>query len=219
MYRYVHARGETYGPVDDERLLVWLRERRIGADDLVWLEEENRWVPLRDVGEFGKAIEDGEAGAAAAAGLAQVSSVAPSVAPTGGAVPENLFAFEGARRFVRFRTHLQGRYALLHGNRPPAAADYKRATVTNLSAGGAGFEAVRTVPVGTVVHLEFKIPDGNPDPFVVHAEVVRTAPSVQPGMTEHGVRFAALPADLKRRLVDFLENIISRGGETGESPA
>lgn len=211
MWRYVHARGQTYGPADMERLLLWVREGRVGPDDWVWIDEERRWVGLRDLPDLAAALSLSAPGAP---GLAAPSSTAPPSDHAVGQVPQNLFAFEGGRRYVRFDTHLKARYAVQHMNRPVDEKSMHACTLSNLSVGGAGIDMVETLSVGTVLRVVAQLPDEDPEPFTATVRILRTAPSIVPGHTEHGTEFSNLPGPLKDRLVAFLEEMITRG-ETG----
>lgn len=223
MWRYVHVRGETFGPADTERLAVWLREGRLGPDDWVWIEEEGRWEVARQVADLVALVPEVFAGAkgggtahlsaaVAAPGLGAPSSTVPPGVERKADVPENLFAFEGARRYIRFETHLHAQYCAVGGHHAPRAGDWHKCTVSNLSVGGAGIETVSKIADGTTLRFRFHLPDGRPDPIETNAEVMRSAPSVRSGFTEYGLRFSSMPQPMKKRLVEFLETLVAQKG-------
>lgn len=204
LYRYIHTRGETYGPVDEKHLVLWFREGRFGPDDHVWIDEEERWIPARTLPYIAALVEP--------AGTHPPPRPAPApiarpVRPA--SAPENLFAFEEARRFHRFSTQLPASYALLKPGKEPDLDDFRPCTLLNLSVGGAGVVAPETIPGGRVVRLFIPRLDDEPEPFYVQGKVVRTAPASPPPLTEHGIRFATPPYNVQLRLVSFLERLTS----------
>jgi len=52
MLRYIFTRGQTFGPADLDRLILWVQEGRIGPDDWVWIDEEERWESVKNIPEF-----------------------------------------------------------------------------------------------------------------------------------------------------------------------
>ncbi len=46
---YAHVAGRQYGPVDRETLQRWIREGRIGTNDLVWSPGMEQWSPAGSV--------------------------------------------------------------------------------------------------------------------------------------------------------------------------
>lgn len=202
VHRYVHTRGETYGPVDDRHLILWFREGRFSADDFVFLDEEERWVPARSLPSLAVLVPP--------APKTERAARPPEDRPVRAAsAPENLFSFEEARRFVRFPTQLPASCAVLRPGQLPQLEDFRPCTVLNISAGGAGIMASETFRVGTVVRLFIPRVDDDPEPFCVNGKVLRTAPGAQPLLTEHGMRFATPPHTVQLRLATFLERLIS----------
>jgi hypothetical protein len=46
---HISSGGATYGPCEWTELVAWVREGRIGPDDLVWHAQLPRWMPARQV--------------------------------------------------------------------------------------------------------------------------------------------------------------------------
>jgi len=74
-------------------------------------------------------------------------------------------------------------------------------TTADLSAGGLGFVATRSHEVGSLLDVEFSLPDaGSTVPFRCRAEVVRTKPSSDGGH-DCGLSFVDLTSTTQRRLI------------------
>ena len=76
----------------------------------------------------------------------------------------------------------------------------------DISAGGMFLEAAEPLPAGTPLDLQFTLP-GASEPVTVSAEVVRAVPAAPDGSRPlgMGIRFRNLPADLRRRIKEFVE--------------
>jgi hypothetical protein len=204
-HRYVYTRGQTYGPVDERHLVEWFREGRCGADDWVWVDEEERWVAARSLPSLRRFLP----AVPPASGRSSFVGPPPD-RPRGESAPatENLFAFEEARRFVRFRTQLPASWCPLLPGRPATIENYRPCTLLNISAGGAGVAAHDLVSLGTSIHLFVPRIDPDPEPFSLAAKVVRTAPATLPLLVEHGIRFADPETRMRLRLAHFIGRLV-----------
>ncbi len=227
MWRYIHTRGQTFGPADLDRLQIWFQEGRFGPDDWVWIDEENRWVAARECPDLAAFFRSKGSGFYSSKLAAAPSSAAPA-ASSGGTVssgsvpapvvrqmpiPESLFEHErkGNRHYLRFDAIAKGRYYAVQAQRMPTERDYHHCRVLNVSMGGIGIETEETIEPGRTIRIETDFGDESFGLFKVMAIVVRTAPSLEFGYVEHGVMFSNLPADDRRNLIRFLERRLSGG--------
>lgn len=205
--RYVFTQGQTYGPADLEHLLTWIHQGRLRPDDWIWIDEENRWVLVREIPEFDVVLRQLEFRNAPMA-VATPSSVPSSHLADATALPDSLYADPaGPRRFLRLDTHLQGQFCALQIDRVPESGEYKRCMITNVSAGGCAVELPALTPVGYTIWLIIELKDGR-EPFRIKGKILRTAPGLLSGMTEHGVKFLSLQDAARDRLRAYLEGLL-----------
>ena len=218
MLRYIFTRGQTFGPADLDRLILWVQEGRIGPDDWVWIDEEDRWESVKNIPEFKDYFKKSES-KFYSAHLASTSSpslsdaeikTAPLPIIKSVSIPDELFEHEGLRHYVRLETFLDGRYYEMKSQRMPTEKDLRPCRVLNISIGGASVEMNETLETGTSLRLEIDLMRNNRDLFCIQSRVMRTGPGIEFGMTEHGMQFAAMPELDKKRLIDFLEKTASK---------
>ena len=114
--------GTTYGPYDWAKLVAWVREGRVGPDDLVWQSQLPTWMPARQVpGLFPGAPVEATAGRRRRSGLLIAVACAAAVVVLAG-------AGVGTWLTMRGDGHV--------GETIPLAEDQEETKVEELSLGG-----------------------------------------------------------------------------------
>jgi uncharacterized protein (TIGR02266 family) len=132
--------------------------------------------------------------------------------------PEQRLAFEEALRWaasergVRAEPRFSTIFPVSLRDDDPNVARY----VKNLSRKGAFIRTHKVPPVGTLITLQLRLPDGGPA-IDAEARVVRAITADQAaatgGLEGVGVRFETMSDELKTRLDDFIKLIEGRAGK------